>query len=284
MDWDGVSRLVEWLIDEGMHGLVIAGTAGEWFTLSEAERHELFSAAAAAAAGRTTLLAGCSAFTAAEVIRHADAAVAADFDGIVVTPPPYARPNDKELIAFYRTIGDAAALPLCVYNWPRGTGIDMSVELQRRLAELDAVVAIKNSTERFDRFLAGFFALREEVQYFGVPMTELGFTLVTEYGAPGMIGAGGILGRRQPDFFNHAWAGDRAAALACGALDQELARRWRTGFEPRFGSGAANMKAALDLMGLPGGPPRPPLLPLDAAETEQVRRILVDLGALGGDA
>lgn len=82
MDWDGVSRLVEWLIDEGMHGLVIAGTAGEWFTLSEAERHELFSAAAAAAAGRTTLLAGCSAFTAAEVIRHADAAVAADFDGI----------------------------------------------------------------------------------------------------------------------------------------------------------------------------------------------------------
>lgn len=281
VDWDGLERLVEWLVGEGMHGIAVAGTTGEWHSMTSPERHQLFAVAARTAAGRIPVLAGCSALTTAEAIEHARAAQTAGCDGILLTPPPYVRPNDQELVAFYRAVADAGELPLCVYNWPRGTGIDLSVDVQRRLAEIPNIVAIKNSSGSMDQFLAGFLALREEIRYYGVQLNELGLMLVQQFDADGTIGSAGILGSRQPDFFNHAWRGNDSAALRCGASEGLLAARWTTGgYGPRFGSGPAIMKAALNLRGLPGGFPRPPLLPLDAQETAIVRETLVELELL----
>jgi 4-hydroxy-tetrahydrodipicolinate synthase len=274
LDWLGVEELVEWMVQQGMHGIALAGSTGEWYSLTKQERKELFRVAAGVVDGRITILAGCTSFTPGESIEYAQAALAAGYDGILVAPPPYARPNDEELVAFYRAVSDAVQIPLCLYNWPHGTGIDMSVELQARLAEIENVVAIKNSTERLDRFLAGFLALREQIRYFGIPLNELGLALVHEFDADGVIGAGGILGPDQPNFFRHAWAGDDEAALRCAARDQVLATEWRSGFVPKFGSGPANMKAALNLRGLPGGYPRPPLLPLTDEEIAIVRGTL----------
>lgn len=283
IDFVAFARLLEWLHGEGMHGLLVAGTTGEWTSMSAAERCALFAAAGDQLAGRLPLLAGCSGFTAREVLQFADAAAAARFDGIVVTPPPYIRPNEQELLAFYAEIDRATPLPVCIYNWPPGTGIDMPLGLLERLTDLPRIVAVKQSTSRLEQFVATFFALREKVRIFGHAMDEHGLALLEARGGDGTMGAGAVLGHVQPDFYNHLWAGRIDRARACGRQDRVLMDEWYTPeLVGKFGSGPAILKAALDAQGLPGGHVRAPLLDVDARGRRQIHETLVSLGRIPG--
>lgn len=281
LDVRALGTLLEWLNSEGMHGIVVAGTTGEWFSLSTAERRILFETTGKQLKGRLTLIGGCNAFTAAEVIANAEIAANSGFDGILVTPPPYTVPSEEEIFEFYRTVSAGVSLPICVYNWPPGTNVDMSCDLLERLAGLERVVAIKNSTGNLDRFIRSFFALKDRVRIFGFGMDELGATLVQVHGGDGTIGAGAVLGRDQPDFYNHLWRGELAEALLCGARDRKLMRDWFTeSLVGRFGSAQAILKEALNALGLPGGYPRPPILELGAAGRKQVHQTLRELGKI----
>jgi 4-hydroxy-tetrahydrodipicolinate synthase len=281
LDEGGYHKLLEWLDGEGMHGIVVAGTTGEWFTLTDDERRTLYRIAGEHLAGKRTLIAGCNAFCAARVAVYAQMAKEARFDGILVTPPPYVVPSEEEIFQFYREISASVQIPICVYNWPPGTNIDMSTALLERLAELDKVVAIKNSTGRLDRFLQTFFALKDRVRVFGFNMDQLGATLIRAHGGDGTMGAGALLGHEHPDFYNHLWRGDEVAALKCGARDRLLMEEFFTkNLVGRFGSAQAILKEALNALGLPGGYPRPPILELTAAAGEQVRATLRKLGKL----
>lgn len=170
-------------------------------------------------------------------------------------------------------------MPICVYNWPPGTGIDMPLALLERLAGIDAVVAIKQSTPDFTRFVETFFALKDRVRVFGFPMNEIGLTMLRIHGGDGTMGAGGVLGRFQTGFYDHLWAGDIDAARACGQKDRVLMRDWYTPeLTGRFGSGPAILKAALDAQGLPGGRVRAPLRDVGATDRAAIRQTLTDLG------
>jgi dihydrodipicolinate synthase/N-acetylneuraminate lyase len=281
LDVRALGALLEWLDGEGMHGIVVAGTTGEWFSLSMAERRVLFELTGKQLKGRLTLIGGCNAFTAAQVIANAEIAANSGFDGILVTPPPYTVPSEEEIFEFYRTVSAGVSLPICVYNWPPGTNVDMSCELLERLAGLERVVAIKNSTGNLEHFIRSFFVLKDRVRIFGFGMDELGATLVQAHGGDGTIGAGAVLGRDQPDFYNHLWRGDLVEALRCGARDRKLMRDWFTErLVGRFGSAQAILKEALNALGLPGGYPRPPILELGAAGREQVHQTLRELGKI----
>jgi len=274
-------RLLEWLVGEGMHGLIVAGTTGEWFSLSEDDRTALFRTVGDQLRGRLPLIAGCNAFTPQQAIAHAQLAAECGFDGILLTPPPYMVPSEDEIFAFYVTVAAAISLPICVYNWPPGTNVDMSLDLLTRLAEIDKVVAIKNSTSRLDHFVRVFFQLKDQVRIFGFAMDELGLTLLSTHGGAGTMGAGAVLGRDQPDFYNHLWRGDLEKARLCGAKDQLLMRQWFTpSLSGKLGSAQATLKEALNLQGLPGGFPRPPLLPLGPESREVVRATLASLGRI----
>ena len=282
LDLDAWRELVEWLLGERMHGIAVAGTTGEWFSLAPQERADLFRGAGECLGGKLTLLAGCSALTPAEAIGYAGMAKEAGFDGILLTLPPYVVPNESEAVAWYRSVSDAVEIPICVYNWPRGTGVDMSPELLGRIAEIENVVAVKNSTGNMAAVLQTLFSLRDRVRIFGVPASELGIMLVEDAGADGTLGAGAVLGSEHVDFFEHLWAGDREAALRCGDRDRALFEAfWEPDFTPRFGSQFAILKTALNLRGVPGGHVRPPLLPLTDEEVERVRVTLIELGLTG---
>jgi dihydrodipicolinate synthase/N-acetylneuraminate lyase len=281
LDVKAFQALLEWLDAEGMHGIVVAGTTGEWFSLANAERHTLLHLAGRQLRGKRTLIAGCNAFSAAQVIAHAQMAADAGFDGILVTPPPYVMPSEDEIYAFYRAVSDQVSLPICVYNWPPGTNIDMSCELLERLADLEMVVALKNSTGRLDRFIRSFFAVKDRVRVFGFGMDELGATLIKVHGGDGTMGAAAVLGREHPDFYNHLWRGDLAKALHCGARDRVIMADWFTeNLVGQFGSAQAILKEALNAQGLPGGYPRPPILELSAEGRARVHATLTRLGKL----
>ncbi|MBV7257491.1 dihydrodipicolinate synthase family protein [Pacificimonas sp. WHA3] len=273
--------LLEWLNQEGMHGVVVAGTTGEWFSMTNAEKGQLFKIAGDVLGGKMTLVAGCNAFTAAEVISLAAIAKACRFDGILVTPPPYVKPPDESIYAFYEEINDAVDLPICIYNWPPGTGVDLSLSLLKRLSELDKVVALKNSTGVERKFLDSADELHQTIRIFGSPMNERGLALLEAGKSDGLMGAGAVLGRNQPQFFDEFWRGNIKEALAYGAMDQQIMNDWFDDhYMARFGSAQAIMKTALNLQGLPGGNPRRPILPLREEEVAIVRQSLTSLGII----
>ncbi|RYD60087.1 MAG: dihydrodipicolinate synthase family protein [Sphingomonadales bacterium] len=280
-DEKGLGGLLEWLHAEGMHGLVLGGTTGEWTSMTPAERVRLFKLAAAQLKGKLPLIGGCSAFTPTESIALIAKAEEVKLDGVLITPPPYIRPNADEIFGFYAAIAAESRLPICVYNWPPGTGIDMPLELLTRLAGLDAVVAIKQSTSSFARFAETFFALNDQVRVFGFPMDELGLGMLRLHGGDGTMGAGGVLGRVQPGFYDNLWAGDIEAARECGRKDRVLMAEWYTPeLVGRFGSGPAILKAALDVQGVPGGSVRPPLHNVGGEGREMIATTLRNLNII----
>ena len=281
LDLPALGALLEWLESEGMHGLVIAGTTGEWTSLSAAERKALFGAAGDQLGKRVPLLAGCTAFTAREVVDFAACAADHHFSGILVTPPPYLRPCADEIVAFFEAVSRHSRLPICVYNWPPGTGIDMPLDLLERLADIENVVAIKQSTSDLRRFVQTFFALNDKVRVFGHAMDEHGLALLQARGGDGTMGAGGVLGRIHPDFYNHLWAGDIDAARECGRKDRLTLDHWYTPeLVGSFGSGPAILKAALNVQGLPGGKVRPPLHDVSDAHLDTIRETLIAAGRM----
>lgn len=283
LDTEGVQKLHAWVHAEGVHGIIVLGTQGEWFSMDATEREQLIKLATDQLAGRIPVLAGCNAFCAVDAIRNIEVAARHGASGALLTPPPYVMPTEEETFAFYRDVSAESALPICVYNWPPGTGVDMSLPLLTRIAELDKVVAIKNSTADLRHFITVLMALRDRVRIFGAPMNELGISLVREHGAAGTMGAGAVLGAAQPGFYEAVWAGDTGRALALGKLDTTVMQDWfRPDYTGRFGSAQAIFKTALNLQGLPGGMPRRPILPLDEKGIAAVRDTLVRVGRLQG--
>lgn len=281
IDWKGFEDLLNWLMDEGMHGIIVNGTTGEWFSQSVEEQGEIFQFAARIIDGKIPLLGGCTAFTADQSIEIAKLAGEAHLDGILIAPPPYIAPNDDELVSFYEHISNHVQLPICVYNWPRGTNVDMQKDLVKRLAQIDKVVAIKNSTINLQNFVSTFFEVKDDIRYFGFPMNELGVTLIKEHGGDGTMGSGAVLGSVHPNFYNAIWEGEYELALQYGRKDQFLFQSWyNPDFSPKYGSQQAIAKSALNLKGLPGGYPRLPLLPLTEEDVAKVKKTLEEVEVL----
>jgi dihydrodipicolinate synthase/N-acetylneuraminate lyase len=279
LDQRGWVQLVQWAVAEGVHGIVVAGSSGEWFALDDDERIALFELARDAVDGRVPVIGCCNSLKPRDSLKLAQAAERLSLDGIILAPPPYAVPSEREVVAFYERVASEVGLPLCLYNWPRGTNIDMDRRLIEWLCELETVVAIKNSTGSFAGFLDTFFAVKDRIRYFGFGSDELSITLISHHGGDGTIGGGAVLGRVHPGFYEAVWAGDPARARELGAIDKAFFDfSMGPGFAPRFASAQAIMKTALNLQGLPGGYPRSPYLPLTAAETERVREHLEELG------
>lgn len=279
LDLTALDSQLDWLAEQRMSGIILAGTTGEWFSLTAPEREQLFRAGAERSSGSMCVIGGCNAFTAAEALAHARVAEACGLDGILLSPPPYVVPSRREVLAYYQAVSDGSGIPICVYNWPRGTGVDMDAELLAELAGITNVVAIKNSTGDFGSFLTGMYALESTVRYFGMPTNELGADLALLGHSDGMMGSGAPLGSDHPDFWRAIQDGDRAKAVLLGARDRVVMRSWfRPDYGSLFGNPQAIMKTALRLRGVSAGYVRDPLLELTAGEVARVRTTLEELG------
>lgn len=279
LDIPALHTQLDWYQSERLHGVILAGTSGEWFSMSGQERAELFAAGGQHRTDSFVVIGSCNSFTPGEAIAHAQAAERAGLDGLLLTPPPYVVPNREEIIGFYREVSDATDLPMCVYNWPRGCIVDMDVELLTELAQIENVVAVKNSTGDFASFLAGMYALEGSVRYFGLPTSPLGADLALLGHGDGLMGSGGVLGADHPGFWDAIDAGDQETAVRLGARDRVIMQAWFTpDYGVRFGNQQAIMKTALRLRGVPAGYVRRPLLELSEQETELIASTLESLG------
>lgn len=281
LDSAAYKTLLEWLLGEGMHGLIIGGTQGEWFSWSNADRLDIYRITRDVIGRKIPTIAGCMGYNANEAIQHAALATEYGFDGILLCPPPYVVPNEVEIFNFYQDVNDSIELPLCVYNWPPGTNVNMSLDLLSKLSQLDKVVAVKNSTPDFGHFISTFYALKSEVRVFGIPMNDLGVSLIQNDKGDGLMGAGAVLGRGQPDFFNAIWDGEIERAKALGKRDVYLMQQWfNSDYTSKFGTSQAIFKEALNIQGLPGGYPKRPILPLNETDKARVHQTLNEVGRI----
>jgi hypothetical protein len=133
---------------------------------------------------------------------------AAGADGVVATPPPYAHPTQRELVEHYRAINGAIDLPLIVYNWPRGTAVEISVEATVQLAELDKVVSIKQSTTRPGAVLDVIEAVGSQLRMFATLISPRGLAVLRALGGDGFIDGGGVAATLGITFFEKLRDGD----------------------------------------------------------------------------
>jgi 4-hydroxy-tetrahydrodipicolinate synthase len=283
LDEAGWRALLRLYVDHGVHGVLVNGTTGEWFAQSPQERRRVAEIAVEEVAGRIPVVIGVGAFTAEECVRYGEHARTIGADGILTTPPPYVHPSQDEVHAFYRTLAEGVDLPLMVYNWPRGTAVDITVETLVRLAGLPNVVAVKDSSGDELKVAETCAALAGTVQVFGRFIHRRGMAVMAEFGGAGNIDGGGLGAPFAVPFYEAYWAGDLDTARVWSARYERLVSLLVNGdYSSKFASPTSQLKAAMRLLGQPGGHVRPPLLPLEDPSGLRALSAALDEAGLSG--
>ncbi|WP_413809724.1 dihydrodipicolinate synthase family protein [Streptomyces sp. OE57] len=264
LDESAWRELLRLYTEHGVHGVLVNGTTGEWFSQTPDERRRVAEIAVTELSGQIPVVIGCGAYTADESARYGEHARSIGADGILTTPPPYVHPSQDEIHAFYATLARAVDLPLMVYNWPRGTAVDITVDTLAKLAELDTVVAVKDSSGDELKVADTCAALAGKVQVFGRFIHRRGMAVMAEFGGAGNIDGGGLGALFAVPFYEAYWAGDLDRAREWSARYERLVNLLvNDDYSSRFASPTSQLKAAMRLLGQPGGHVRPPLLPLE---------------------
>ena len=151
IDYDAFGEVIDWQIENGTHGLIVGGSTGEFFALSDEERETQMRFAAERIKGRIPLVAGVNDLLPDRIYMHAGIARDAGADALLVAAPPYSLPSQKELVAHCLKIDRIANLPIILYNYPGRTGVNMEEEFLERVAQSKNFVAIKESSGDIDR-------------------------------------------------------------------------------------------------------------------------------------
>ena len=149
VDHPALAALVQRLARDGVAGFVVCATTGEAPLLSDAERVAVLGTVKASTS--LPLIMGASGTTADEVLRRIDAAMAHAPSAFMVTAPPYLRPSQEALIAFFTTVADASPAPLVIYDIPARTGVRIELATLLALAAHPRVVALKDCGARVEQ-------------------------------------------------------------------------------------------------------------------------------------
>jgi len=254
VDVEGLRAYVDWQIAEGVHGLIPLGSTGEFLSLDDDEKALVAETVIAQAAGRVPVLIGTGAEDTREVVRLSRRAESLGADGV----------------HHYKTVADAIALPIMVYNNPATANVDLKPPLVARLAEIDNCLYIKESTLEVTR-------VRDIIRLCGDRMTVFGGILGFESFVEGAQGWVAVASNVAP----HAMARIYSLVAEEGAID--AARKLYLDYLPliEFVGGqayVAGTKALLSHMGFAAGMPRPPRLPLPAPQDAAARALVAKFG------
>jgi len=270
IDYDGAARLAEYLVtDMRNDGLLVNGTTGEAPTTTDAEKERLIRAVLEAVGSRAKVVAGVGTNITAHTIELARGAERAGAHGLLVVTPYYNKPPQPALEAHFTAVADATGLPMLIYDIPGRTGAAVATETLIRLAAHPRIVGVKDAKD--DASATSHVLARADLIYYcGTDMLNLAWLSL---GAVGFISVvGHVVGDRLHEMIDAFGAGDVSRARQ---VHYELIPVYDGLFRNQ---GAVMTKAALDLLGLPGGAMRAPLLAATDAERHQ---LALDLTAGG---
>jgi 4-hydroxy-tetrahydrodipicolinate synthase len=266
IDYDGAAQLAAYLVDDmRSEGLVVNGTTGEAPTTTDAEQKRLIEVVKDAVGDRASVVAGVGTNITAHTIELARQAEQAGADGLLVVTPYYSRPAQDALAAHFSKVADSTGLPMLVYDIPGRTGAEVESETLVRLAGHPRIIGVKDAKDR-PGATSWVLARTDLVYYCGSDLLNLPWLAI---GASGFISVvAHVVGDRLLEMIEAFAAGRNRDALA---IHQELLPVYTGIFRNQA---AVLTKAAMDLLGLPGGGVRGPLLPASDDERRQLREDL----------
>jgi 4-hydroxy-tetrahydrodipicolinate synthase len=268
VDYAGAARLASYLVDDMRNdGLVISGTTGEAPTTTDEEKERLLRAVIEAVGDRATVVAGVGTYDTAHTCAAARQAERAGADALLVVTPYYNKPPQAGLVAHFTKVADSTGLPVILYDIPGRTGTPIATESLIQLSAHPRIVAVKDAKADLGAGSQVMLAT-DLVFYSGEDMLNLPWLSL---GAAGFISVvGHVAGDRLHDMIDAYLAGrvSQARQIHLDLLPVIIGIMTRT-------QGAIATKAALGLLGLPGGPVRGPLIDMTPAQVEQLRTDLV---------
>lgn len=269
IDWAGVEKLAAHLQSTGHDGIVVNGTTGEAPTTSDAEKIEIIKVVKRATSGKLKVVAGAGNNETSHSIEQAEMAAAAGADGLLVVTPYYNKPPQAGIEAHFRAMADATEVPVMIYDIPGRTGVPIEPDTICRLAEHKNIVALKDA--KGDVASTSWVIKRSGIPvYSGDDILNLPLLAV---GAVGFVSVcGHTVGSRLRALLDAWFAGNTEQALS---IHQELLPVYTGTFRTQ---GAILTKAALNLLGLPGGKVRLPLVDATATQIAQLREDLIQGG------
>ena len=268
-----LEQLIEYLIANKIAGLVPGGTTGEVYAFTEAERLDIFKFTKEKVNGRVTLIAGTNSGATRDVVRYSQIAEGMGYDALMVAVPPYSRPNQRELLAHYEAVAKAVKIPIVLYNFPWRAGTEVSYEVMDGLTKYDHIIGIKEASGDMSRVYE--FRLRYGDRYqmiCGSDDQALDYFL---WGTTSWIGGAASCAPLQHlQVLEAALANDFVTARTHMSKLLPMLRNMESGGYTQ------KVKLGCEMMGIPVGGPRQPLLPItdvDRVAFEQVFKLAVNL-------
>lgn len=205
LDIDGLSRLIEHVIDGGVHGLFILGTTGEAQSLSFDLRAQVIVETTRILKGRLPLLVGISDTSVSDSCRLAEIAKENNADAVVSAPPYYYATGQAELAEFYETLIPQLPLPVFLYNMPTHTKVSFAPETIKRIAKDERVIGFKDSSANGSYFQSVMYEMREHKNFsIFVGPEEMMAEVVLMGAAGGVNGGANIYPKLYVDLYNAA--------------------------------------------------------------------------------
>jgi len=151
IDWDVYAEVIDWQIENGVAGIIVGGSTGEFYALSKEERVQQFKFAGDRIDGRVEFMAGVNDIRVDECLDISMAAVDAGAKSLLVAAPPYSLPSEEELAHHILKIAETTSLPIMLYNYPGRTGVEMGETFLDVVAKNPLIAAIKESSGDYSR-------------------------------------------------------------------------------------------------------------------------------------
>ncbi len=266
IDWDGVATLATHLADHGHDAIAVNGTTGEAPTTKSSEKLEIIKVVKSTVGSRVKVLSGAgdneTSYTVEQAKRSADAGA----DGLLIVTPYYNKPPQAGIEAHFKAVAGATDLPIMMYDIPGRTGVEIESDTIVRLFDLPNIVALKDAK-------GNLAATSDVIARCGIPVYSGDDILNLPFLSIGAVGfvsvCGHTVGSELKAMLDAWFAGDTARALE---IHQKLIPVFKGTFKTQ---GAILTKAAMNLMGLPGGTTRLPLVDATPAQIATLREDLI---------
>jgi 4-hydroxy-tetrahydrodipicolinate synthase len=259
--WD---RLIDFHVQEGTAGVVVAGTTGESPTLTNDEIEELTRRAVARCRGKIKVVVGTGTHATASAVARTRTLSRLGVDAVLVVTPYYNKPTQEGLYRHFMAAAEASAVPVILYNVPSRTAVDLLPVTVARLASHPRIAAIKEATGSLIRARETLAACPRE--FIVLSGDDASFVDLMSVGAKGVISVtANVAPRRMSEICDAALAGDVPRARALDSSLQALHKDLFVEANP------IPVKWAVARMGLMGNAIRLPLVELSAAHHETVR-------------
>ena len=271
VDYDAFGRLIDWQIEQGINGLVVAGTTGEGSTLSDEEHREVLAYAVKRINGRVPCIAGTGSNDTAYAIELTKYACSIGCDAMLVVTPYYNKATQKVLVKMFNAIADASTKPIIVYNIPSRTGVNIEPATFVELAKHPRIAAIKEASGNLSKMVEEFALLDGSLDIYSGNDDQIVPTL--SMGGKGVISVlSNIMPKETVAMCDAFFAGDvaTAAKMQCKYLPLIQALFCEVNPIP--------VKAALAAMGRMEGVIRLPLTEMEEDHQEKMVSIMRGFG------